>query len=102
MSDETLLKIVIREFEVNKDRESVEEVERTCEVGPSNKLSLFTDMLGDPICRLRHSPSYLMLVCIISFTSTIPLALLITHRKYDYYLYIWFQFNYRLLKLIKR
>ncbi|CAJ2646078.1 unnamed protein product [Trifolium pratense] len=59
MSDELVL---VREFEVNKDRERVEEVERTCEVGPSNKLSLFTDMLGDPICRLRHSPSYLMLV----------------------------------------
>ncbi|GAU26115.1 hypothetical protein TSUD_225780 [Trifolium subterraneum] len=63
MSDKSsVLKVVVREFEVNKDRERVEEVERTCEVGPSNKLSLFTDMLGDPICRLRHSPSYLMLV----------------------------------------
>lgn len=54
--------VIVREFEVNKDKERVEAVERTCEVGPSNQLSLFTDMLGDPICRVRHSPSYLMLV----------------------------------------
>lgn len=56
--------VIVREFEVNKDKERVEAVERTCEVGPSNQLSLFTDMLGDPICRVRHSPSYLMLVYI--------------------------------------
>lgn len=54
--------MVIREFDANKDRERVEAVERICEVGPSGKLSLFTDMLGDPICRVRHSPSFLMLV----------------------------------------
>ncbi|KAG5563373.1 hypothetical protein RHGRI_005953 [Rhododendron griersonianum] len=33
-----------------------------CEVGSGGKLSLFTDLLGDPICRVRHSPAYLMLV----------------------------------------
>ncbi|KAJ1414534.1 GNAT domain [Sesbania bispinosa] len=54
--------MVVREFDPNKDRERVEAVERTCEVGPSDKLSLFTDMLGDPICRVRHSPAFLMLV----------------------------------------
>jgi hypothetical protein len=56
--------VIVREFEVNKDKERVEAVERTCEVGPSDQLSLFTDMLGDPICRVRHSPSFLMLVYI--------------------------------------
>lgn len=56
--------MVIREFDANKDRERVEAVERICEVGPSGKLSLFTDMLGDPICRVRHSPYFLMLVYI--------------------------------------
>jgi hypothetical protein len=85
MSDESVLKVVIREFEVNKDRERVEEVERTCEVGPSNKLSLFTDMLGDPICRLRHSPSYLMLVCYsYRYIQSHSLSLFHCHRKYDY------------------
>lgn len=56
------VRIVIREFNANKDCRQVEEVERRCEVGPSGKLSLFTDLLGDPICRVRHSPAYLMLV----------------------------------------
>lgn len=56
--------IVVREFDPSKDMSSVEDVERRCEVGPSGKLSLFTDLLGDPICRVRHSSSYLMLVLI--------------------------------------
>lgn len=56
------VRIVTREFNVNKDCRQVEEVERRCEVGPSGKLSLFTDLLGDPVCRVRHSPAYLMLV----------------------------------------
>ncbi|KAL3722285.1 hypothetical protein ACJRO7_034633 [Eucalyptus globulus] len=53
---------VVREFDPNKDCKEVEEVERRCEVGPAGKTSLFTDLLGDPICRVRHSPPYLMLV----------------------------------------
>ncbi|KAA8531581.1 hypothetical protein F0562_006290 [Nyssa sinensis] len=54
--------VVVREFDPHKDSRVVEEVEGRCEVGPSGKLSLFTDLLGDPICRVRHSPAYLMLV----------------------------------------
>ncbi|KAI5325205.1 hypothetical protein L3X38_034279 [Prunus dulcis] len=54
--------VVLREFDPSKDCEGVEEVERRCEVGPGGELSLFTDLLGDPICRVRHSPAYLMLV----------------------------------------
>ncbi|XP_042516178.1 probable N-acetyltransferase HLS1 [Macadamia integrifolia] len=54
--------VVVREFEPDKDRVGVEEVERKCEVGPSGKISIFTDSLGDPICRVRHSPAFLMLV----------------------------------------
>jgi len=53
---------VVREYDPTRDLVGVEDVERRCEVGPSGKLSLFTDLLGDPICRIRHSPSYLMLV----------------------------------------
>lgn len=60
------LRIKIREFDPRMDRESVESVERKCEVGPSGKISLFTDLLGDPLCRIRHSPSYLMLVLLPS------------------------------------
>ncbi|CAL5197788.1 unnamed protein product [Lathyrus oleraceus] len=54
--------VSVREFDPNKDRESVEAVEKICEVGPSGKLSLFTDLHGDPICRVRNSPTYLMLI----------------------------------------
>lgn len=31
-------------------------------MGPTGKLSLYTDLMGDPICRVRHSPAFLMLV----------------------------------------
>ncbi|XP_022879461.1 probable N-acetyltransferase HLS1 [Olea europaea var. sylvestris] len=54
--------VIVREFDAKKDLRAVEEVERNCEIGPSGKISLFTDLLGDPICRVRHSPAYLMLV----------------------------------------
>lgn len=54
--------VSVREYDPNKDRERVEAVERICEVGPSGKLSLFTDLHGDPICRVRNSPTFLMLV----------------------------------------
>ncbi|KAK4262390.1 hypothetical protein QN277_027956 [Acacia crassicarpa] len=54
--------VVVRQFDAHKDRERVEAMEKICEVGPSGKLSLFTDLMGDPICRVRHSPAFLMLV----------------------------------------
>ncbi|XP_008792559.1 probable N-acetyltransferase HLS1 [Phoenix dactylifera] len=54
--------IVVREFNRERDGEGVEAVERMCEVGPSGEMTLFTDLLGDPVCRVRHSPAYLMLV----------------------------------------
>lgn len=55
-------KVVVREYSGEKDGREVEEVETKCEVGPSGKLSLFTHLLGDPLCRIRHSPAFLMLV----------------------------------------
>ncbi|KAM1073802.1 hypothetical protein ACFX2B_018619 [Malus domestica] len=60
--DGMVFSLVVREFDPIKDCEMVQDVERRCEVGPSGGLSLFTDLLGDPICRVRHSPAYLMLV----------------------------------------
>ena len=54
--------VVVREFDSKKDVVRVEDVERRCEVGPSGKLSVFTDLLCDPICRVRHSPAFIMLV----------------------------------------
>ncbi|XP_038721273.1 probable N-acetyltransferase HLS1 [Tripterygium wilfordii] len=65
MGEEGVAVVVVREFDPNKDRLGVEYVERRCEVGPSGKLSIFTDLLGDPICRVRNSPAFLMLVALI-------------------------------------
>ncbi|OIT40595.1 PREDICTED: probable N-acetyltransferase HLS1 [Nicotiana attenuata] len=62
MEENGVVSIVVREFDAKKDCREVEQVERRCEVGPSGKLSLFTHLLGDPICRVRHSAAYLMLV----------------------------------------
>ncbi|XP_057806767.1 probable N-acetyltransferase HLS1 [Salvia miltiorrhiza] len=54
--------VVVREYDAKTDSRAVEEVENRCEVGPSGKLSLYTHLLGDPVCRVRHSPASLMLV----------------------------------------
>ncbi|KAL5683913.1 hypothetical protein ACJX0J_010298, partial [Zea mays] len=56
--------VVVRAYDAARDRVGVEEVERACEVGCSGggKMCLFTDLLGDPLCRIRHSPDSLMLV----------------------------------------
>ncbi|KAJ8749775.1 hypothetical protein K2173_012326 [Erythroxylum novogranatense] len=54
--------LVIRNYNVQKDRARVEDLERRCEVGPTERVVLFTDTLGDPICRIRNSPMYKMLV----------------------------------------
>lgn len=71
----------VREFDPNKDRESVEAVEKICEVGPSGKLSLFTDLHGDPICRVRNSPTFLMLVSNILNPKTIYYSNVSYHIK---------------------
>ncbi|KAI7756761.1 hypothetical protein M8C21_002757 [Ambrosia artemisiifolia] len=54
--------VIIREYNPKTDSDRVEQVENSCEVGPNGELSLYTDLLGDPICRVRNSPAYLMLV----------------------------------------
>ncbi|OVA09325.1 GNAT domain [Macleaya cordata] len=64
MDDDEVV-LVIREYDVERDKLRVQEMERRCEVGPTpaeGQMSLFTDDLGDPICRIRHSPAFLMLV----------------------------------------
>ena len=54
--------IVVREYCEERDKVSVEKLERQCDVGQKGKASIFTDLLGDPICRIRHFPLHLMLV----------------------------------------
>ncbi|XVE89153.1 hypothetical protein DITRI_Ditri19aG0127700 [Diplodiscus trichospermus] len=59
-SDENL--VVVREYDEEKDKVGVEEMERRCEIGEGGKHSLVADLLGDPICRVRHFPAHIMLV----------------------------------------
>lgn len=54
--------VVVREYCEERDKASVEKMERQCDVGQKGKPSIFTDLLGDPICRVRHFPSHVMLV----------------------------------------
>lgn len=77
MGEERLDRIVVRGFDPSRDGVGVEEVERRCEVGPGGKLSLFTDLLGDPICRVRNSPAFLMLVHTILMITLLPLNITI-------------------------
>ncbi|XP_072981337.1 probable N-acetyltransferase HLS1 [Typha angustifolia] len=62
MEEEEEEGIVVREYHPEKDRAGADSVDRVCEVGTSGKVTLYTDLLGDPIARIRHSPAYLMLV----------------------------------------
>lgn len=86
MEDNDAAAIAIREYDPTRDLEQAEAVERMCEVGPSGEMSLFTDLLGDPLCRVRHSPAFLMLVR--SLTS--------------YYYYYCFEFYFKEWKLKKK
>ncbi|CAB4272960.1 unnamed protein product [Prunus armeniaca] len=56
------LEVVVREYDKEIDKAAVEEMERRCELGQRGKPSLVTDLMGDPICRIRHLPTHVMLV----------------------------------------
>ncbi|XAR60757.1 Peptide alpha-N-acetyltransferase [Bertholletia excelsa] len=52
---------IIRSYNGQIDKARVEELGRRCEVGPAQHV-LFTETMGDPICRIRNSPLHSMLV----------------------------------------
>ncbi|CAI9754151.1 unnamed protein product [Fraxinus pennsylvanica] len=54
--------VVVREYDEGRDKVAVAELERQCEVGQRGKPALVTDLMGDPICRLRNFASHVMLV----------------------------------------
>ncbi|KAJ7951985.1 Acyl-CoA N-acyltransferase (NAT) superfamily protein [Quillaja saponaria] len=54
--------VVMTEYDEERHKVAVEEMERRCEVGQRGKPSLVTDYLGDPICRVRQFPIHVMLV----------------------------------------
>ncbi|KAG2327193.1 hypothetical protein Bca4012_036187 [Brassica carinata] len=49
--------VVVRDYDPTRDLKRVEELEKSCEVG-----SLLVDLMGDPLARIRQSPSFYMLV----------------------------------------
>ncbi|CAL0308618.1 unnamed protein product [Lupinus luteus] len=54
--------VVIREYDEEEHKVALEKMEKLCEVGQRGKPSLVTDLMGDPICRIRHFPLHVMLV----------------------------------------
>ncbi|XP_022979568.1 probable N-acetyltransferase HLS1 [Cucurbita maxima] len=55
--------VIIREVNEERDTEMVEKLERSCEIGSKlGGASIFTDMMGDPLCRIRFYPLHIMLV----------------------------------------
>lgn len=56
--------VVVRAYEQDRDKAAVEELERRCEVGQPGKPSMVTDLMGDPIARVRNFVSHIMLVYI--------------------------------------
>jgi hypothetical protein len=62
--------ILVRPYAKETDLWQVEALERRCAAGlaggGASSSSLFVDLLGDPVCRVRHLPVYTMLVAEIS------------------------------------
>lgn len=69
--------VITRSYDRQIDRARVEDLERRCEVGPAERVFLFTDTLGDPICRIRNSPMYKMLVSNLIFIAPLLFILMI-------------------------
>ncbi|CAH9138514.1 unnamed protein product [Cuscuta epithymum] len=58
-----MVRVEVRDYDAKRDAKAVEEVERVCEAGSAaGKLAIFTDLMGDPLCRVRNSPAFHMLV----------------------------------------
>lgn len=63
--------VVVREYDEETDKRDVEEMERECdETGPHGKPVMVSDLLGDPVRRVRHFPCHTMLVNHILTSST--------------------------------
>ncbi|KAI3785970.1 hypothetical protein L1987_45096 [Smallanthus sonchifolius] len=54
--------MVVREYQEERDKAAVEAFESRCDFRQAGKPSLVTDLLGDPLCRVRHFPLHVMLV----------------------------------------
>ncbi|KAK4269470.1 hypothetical protein QN277_022624 [Acacia crassicarpa] len=54
--------VLVKEYDEDRHKLGVEQMETICEVGQGENMSLVTDLMGDPLCRIRHFPVHLMLV----------------------------------------
>ncbi|RYR12746.1 hypothetical protein Ahy_B04g070126 isoform C [Arachis hypogaea] len=54
--------VIIREFDKERDVKVVEKLERNCEIGTKKGVSIFTNMMGDPLSRIRFYPIHVILV----------------------------------------
>ncbi|KAF3456351.1 hypothetical protein FNV43_RR01001 [Rhamnella rubrinervis] len=55
-------KVLIRDFNEDRDIEVVGKLERDCVIGSKKGNSIFTNMIGDPFCRIRFYPLHVILV----------------------------------------
>ncbi|KAK7246266.1 hypothetical protein RIF29_41128 [Crotalaria pallida] len=55
-------RVLIREFDEDRDVKVVEKLERNCEIGTKKGVSIFTNMIGDPLSRIRFYPLHVTLV----------------------------------------
>lgn len=55
--------LLIREFDEDRDVKVVGKLERNCEIETKKGVSIFTNMMGDPLSRIRFYPLHVMLVC---------------------------------------
>ncbi|XP_050372551.1 probable N-acetyltransferase HLS1 [Argentina anserina] len=55
-------KVLIRKFNEDTDIEVVGKLERSCELESKRGVSIFTNMMCDPLCRIRFYPVHIMLV----------------------------------------
>lgn len=65
MVDNIEKKVLIREFDEDRDIEVVGKLERICEMGSKTGVSIFTNMIAiscDPLCRIRFYPLHVILV----------------------------------------
>lgn len=55
--------VSIREYDRERDMEAIEKLERSCEIGAGKGFSIVTNMMGDPLCRIRLFQLPVMMVC---------------------------------------
>lgn len=67
ISSPSKVPVAVREYDESRDKAAVEELERQCEVGQPGEAALVTDLMGDPLARVRSFTSHVMLVCLFTF-----------------------------------